>query len=197
MQSNQSLFRKGFLSLLIQLLAVFIIVAVSSCKNTGKKSGPSITSSDSLGFRMNCVRLTKAQIQAWVDSGWTNPSNSNRIKRLLLQFYSASAENATQNMQLITYPGKSFLDVYMSGKDYLAIDTSCVPKTLSGPVVVANNSLEFDSLKITNPNGTLKDFSFIRLKPAEQFPPYINFQIEVVRIVGTGEIVTEMKGTDP
>ena len=49
--------------------------------------------------------LSRAQLQAWVDSGWTKPGSAGRINTLLLQFYSADATGIASNMQLNSYPG--------------------------------------------------------------------------------------------
>ena len=133
-------------------------------------------------FKMNCVILSKAQVKAWVDSGWTNPANPNRIKKLLLQFYSADAASAGNNMQLVSYPGKSMTQVQGGGKTILAIDTTCVAKTLAGPTAFANNWVDLDGLKIIKADGNLEEFDFVRFKPSTVHSPYISFDIEIVRL---------------
>jgi hypothetical protein len=134
-------------------------------------------------FSMNCVMLTRAQMQAWVDSGWTKPGSTGKINTLLLQFYSADAAGISSNMQLTSYPGSSATDFKTSGNALLAIDTSCKAKTFSGKVILANNQISFDALKVFNEDGTLKDFDFIRFTPQSfsQISEYITFNASVVK----------------
>ena len=102
-------------------------------------------------------------------------------KKLLLQFYTADAASAGSNMQLVSYPGKSMTQVQGGGKSILAIDTTCVAKTLSGPTAFANNWVDLDGLKIIKADGTLEVFDFVRFIPNTTYPPYISFDIEIVR----------------
>ena len=95
-------------------------------------------------------------------------------------------------MQLVVYPGQTNTDVKLNGKQETLIDTSCAGKSISGPLIFANISLNIDSLKILNSDGTLKDFDFIRLIPVQDYSPYINFKIEIVT---RGETQT-MQGRD-
>lgn len=134
-------------------------------------------------FSMNCITLTKAQLQVWVDSGWTKPENPGRIKTLLLQFYSADAGSMNTNMQLTAYPGTSATDVKISGNTLLATDSTCKPVKFSGRVILANNLAELDSLKVFNADGTLKDFDFVRFTPQTfgQNSSYITFNAAVIK----------------
>lgn len=189
--------------------AKFAVVAalvffLGSCQDEKKqdadkeKAGSSLVGQQPITVQMNCVKLTKQQIQVWVDSGWTNPANPGTlIRRILLQFYSADATGLDANMQLMSYPGTSYTNVYVGGKTNLEIDTSCSPMTLTGPVVLANNFVNFKDLKITNADGTLNDFTFIRFKPIKTHPPYLNFEVEVVRVVGAQEQIISTEGSDP
>ena len=155
------------------------------CTSQDKKKG----GDDAIGsFKMNCVILTKAQVQAWVDSGWTKPDNPNKIKKILLQFYSLNVSDVGNNMQLLAYPGKSITNVYPGGKQTLMRDTIC-SKTFSGPAAFGNNSLNIDDLKIINPDGSLNDFDFVRFIPTQQYAEYINFNIEIVRL-GKTEVLS-------
>jgi hypothetical protein len=176
MQKNHFVSPRTLVRVLVFLLLPSLLF-LSSCK-------------DKKEFKINCVLLTKAQIQTWVDSGWTKPADANRIKSLLLQFYSGDASSANSNMQLITYPGKSMNDVKVNGQKILGIDTTCVAKKLTGKVVFANNMVGLSNLKIFNPDGTLNDFDYIRFIPEQKFPPYINFAIEIVRKEGV-EVVKD------
>lgn len=188
MNRNFFLFKKSNRIYLLLLVAFTVVFSLYSCK--GKDQGKQDTT-----FKMNCVTLTKADIQKWVDKGWTKPDNPDRIKVLLFQFFSQDPSKMYNNMQLIAYPGSSGTNVIMEGKTTLKIDSTCVAKAFTSETIIANNSFNFDSLKITNPDGSLNDFDFIRLRPANDYPPYINFQVEIVR-VGVTETVSS-RGTDP
>jgi|SRR5436190_148528 len=181
MQKSTS-FTTKILSLLFPgFLTFFIISSLLSCTGTDNKSEKnSLTdqSDTTKGLKLNCVILTKAQVQAWVDSGWTKPGA--QIKELVFQPFIADVNAINANMQLVVYPGQSSIDVKLYGKQELAIDTSCTGKRISGPLTLGNLSMKFDSLKILNPDGSLKDFDFIRFVPAQDHPPHINFNFEVV-----------------
>lgn len=162
-----------FVISLALIVTLFWVCNAGDKKKEGEETAPP--------FKMNCVILTRAQVQAWVDSGWTNPANSNRIKKILLQFYTADAASAGSNMQIVSFPGKSMTQVQGGGKSILAIDTTCVAKTLSGPTAFANNWVDLDALKIIKADGTLETFDFVRFKPSTTYTPYISFTIEIVR----------------
>jgi hypothetical protein len=135
-----------------------------------------------------------------VNKGWTNPSYpDSMIKKVLLQFYSTDPSNVNANMQLVAYPGKSYSHVYKDGQTILAIDTVCSPVNISDTTILANNYFNFDALQITQPNGSLKPFSFIRFIPNhEDRKPYISFTIEVVTVVEDKEqVLSTLKTTDP
>ena len=133
--------------------------------------------------------LSRAQMQAWVDSGWTRPGAAGKINTLLLQFYTADASGIASNMQLTSYPGSSATDFKTSGNALLAIDTTCKAKTFSGKIILANNQISFDALKVFNTDGTLKEFDFIRFTPQSfsQISEYITFNAEVIK-AGVTEI---------
>ena len=186
-----------FVFSLVLVTALFWVC--NSGTNQDDKKESSLVASTNL--KMNCVILTKAQVQTWVDSGWTDKTKpENLIKKILLQFYGASGADPGDQMQLMAYPGKSYLNVYPGGKQVLGIDTTCVAQEYSGDYILGNTYADFDLLKITNPDGTLIDFSFVRFKPAQNFPPYINFTMEVVKEVGGVKTVMYTLsggGTDP
>ncbi|GEM_PF-1195723 len=181
-----------------------VLLALGSCKDDKRTAaeGSQSTQLTMEAFQMNCVIMTKAQVQKWVDSGWTNPANSNTlVKRILLQFYSANGGNAGKNMQLYAIPSRTYTNVYLHGRETLQIDTTCTPVDLSGPVALANNYVGFSALGITNADGSLKDFDFIRFKPrvSQQYAPYLVFDVEVVKIVDSKEtlLFSDTEGTDP
>lgn len=168
----------------IALFSLFLLITLSifSCGSDDKKKDDPKDPEEKAAskFKMNCVILTRAQIQKWVDSGWTAPG-PNKINKLVYQFYSADPSGLKDNMQLVCYPGKSLTNVYGDGESIMGIDTQCTAKEFTGPVILANNSQNFDNLKITKADGTLEAFDFIRLIPEQKYPPYITFKTEVVR----------------
>lgn len=172
-----------FLPVLVSCFAVATIV--TSCADDSKT--PLATDAhEKKEFKMNCVRLNRAQLQAWVDSGWTRPGSAGRINTLLLQFYSADAAGIASNMQLTSYPGSSATDFRTNGNALLAIDTTCKAKSFSGKVILANNQISFDALKVFKEDGTLKDFDYIRFTPQSfsQISEYITFNAEVIKSDG-------------
>lgn len=184
MRIPRSTRQKALPFLSIILIGSLLIFAIPACKEGGKKGSDSDTSNhhSSRGFKMNCVILTKAQVQNWVDSGWTKPGSKDKINNLLLQFYTGDAKNVNTNMQLLAYPGNSLMDIKLSGQTILGSDSTCVSKKLSDAIIFSNNEIAIDSLKIFNTDGSLVDFDFIRFVP-EQFkenPAYINFSVEVI-----------------
>jgi hypothetical protein len=176
MQTNQTSIGRSAIKL-FALLMFSSFIFLAACKDRHDGDG----SPGSKEFKMNCVILTYAQVQAWVDSGWTKPDNPDRIRELSLQFYSANLSSLNSNMQLVCYPGKTATDVHASGKTVLAIDTVCVSKPRSGETIFGNNIAYLEALKIINPDGTLNKFDYIRFTPAQAYPPYINFSVEIVR----------------
>ncbi len=195
---HQNFLPPGLNFFLTPFLAFLIITGFIGCKDNKKENDNSpYVQTGIAGFKMNCVILNKSQIQVWVDSGWTNPAYPNRIKTLLFQFYTASGANASENMQLITYPGQNLMDVRMTGKANLTIDTSCTSLDLSGAAILANNSINIKDLKILNTDGTLKDFDFIRLRPVMGPGEYVSFEIEVVKRVEKKESILMKEATHP
>ncbi|MEN9548493.1 MAG: hypothetical protein RIR12_1084 [Bacteroidota bacterium] len=127
---------------------------------------------------INCVIINRAQIQNWVDSGWTKPGSKGKIKEVVLQFSSSAGGNT---YQLIGYPGDGPASVHSTGKISLQSDTACTAKSYSKEIVLGNNILRFDNLNIINASdGSLNKFDYIRLTPEQEYPPYINFKVEVV-----------------
>lgn len=175
--------RYFLLPFIVSLLTVTTLL--TSCADDSKT--PLATDApEKKEFKMNCVRLNRAQVQAWVDSGWTKPGSAGKINTLLLQFYSADAAGIASNMQLTSYPGSSATDFRTNGNALLAIDTTCKAKTFSGKVILANNQISFDALKIFKEDGTLKDFNYIRFTPQSfsQISEYITFNAEVIKSDG-------------
>ena len=171
------------------IAAIFLMTFLFSSCADDKKAPLAADSPEKKEFKMNCVMLSRAQMQAWVDSGWTRPGAAGKINTLLLQFYTADASGIASNMQLTSYPGSSATDFKTSGNALLAIDTTCKAKTFSGKIILANNQISFDALKVFNTNGSLKEFDFIRFTPQSfsQISEYITFNAEVIK-AGVTEI---------
>ena len=171
------------------IAAIFLMAFLFSSCADDKKAPLAADSPEKKEFKMNCVMLSRAQMQAWVDSGWTRPGAAGKINTLLLQFYTADASGIASNMQLTSYPGSSATDFKTSGNALLAIDTTCKAKTFSGKIILANNQISFDALKVFNTDGTLKEFDFIRFTPQSfsQISEYITFNAEVIK-AGVTEI---------
>ena len=187
-------------------LALFCIVPVFlllfSCNQEDKK-GPDkqLELTATTGLKMNCVVLTRVQVQKWVARGWTDPTKPDSlIKKILLQFYTADAANGNNNMQLVTYPAKNYTTVYPQGEEVARIDSTCVAIQLTGKTTLGNNYISLKRLGILNPNGTLKEFSFIRFRPVQDrphFDNYVTFTVEVVQVAGDTETIMYSTETDP
>lgn len=164
-----------FISSLVAVSLLFI-----TC-NDEKEHEPDVPKSP----KINCVILSRAQLQAWVDSGWTKPGTTDQINEVILQFFGT---NGGSSLRLIGYPGTGATSVRSSGKITLVIDTTCTVKPFTGDVIFGNNILKFDNLGIFNREGGLNKFDYVRLTPEQMYPPYVNFKVEVVnREQGSGE----------
>jgi len=177
----------------------FLITCFIACNNDKVEGEKTSMAAPTTTIQMNCALLDRSQVQVWVDSGWTNPENPSKLmKKILLQFYTADAANTGTNMQLMSFPGKSYTDIYNNGKNYLKIDTTCKPMILTGPTSLSNNYINFEKLGITDAKGNLTEFDFIRLRPVKVYSPYINFEIEIVRLTKEGtEVMAKGGSTDP
>jgi len=185
----------GNTRMLLPAIALFLTLTILliSCSDD-KKEAVGQGEPSKKEFSMSPVTLTRAQLQAWVDSGWTKPDNPGRIKTLLLQFYSADAGSMNANMQLTAYPGTTATDVKISGNTLLAADSSSKPVKFSGRVILANNLADLDSLKVFNADGTLKEFDFVRFTPQtfSRNTAYVTFNADVVK--KGGELETGVSG---
>ena len=168
------------------------ILVLTSCKGQ-PKDNTDLTRE----FKMNCVIMNKSQFQAWVDSGWTKPSDPGKIRTVLFQFYSPEGAEASQNMTLLAYPGNTWSNVIVNGRTDLTIDTACVPLKLAGKTVLANNVVNIKTLNILNEDGTLTDFDFIRFRPVKVHGEYVSFAFEVIKMVDNRETYLEKDDTNP
>lgn len=180
MKKNPSSTGRPVLLHLFFLLTTTASLLLVSCGGGDKTpAGAAAPESGPTEFKMNCVMLSRAQVQSWVDSGWTKAGG---VKEILLQFYSGSAADAATNMQLIAYPGESALLVKKNGRQLLAVDTTCKPVTFSGPVVLSNIQVMIDKLGILNEDGTLKSFDHISFTPVKfsRSEEYVTFNAQVI-----------------
>ncbi|MCX6316847.1 MAG: hypothetical protein NTW29_06130 [Bacteroidetes bacterium] len=189
MKKTTTLTGNGRIAKLFLLLLVSASLIIMSCKNGDDNSG----GGDPKELKLNCVSLSRAQVQAWVDSGWTKDSQTS-IKQLLLQPYSKDASGVMGNMGLVAYPGQTINNVKLGGKSILTIDTTCKGLTVTGPVIFSDNTMSLSALKIFNPDGTLNKFDYILFTPVKfsRDSEYVTFKVEVYR---DGR-VDEGSGTD-
>src|SRR5512147_1128895 len=146
---HQNFLLKGLKKLIQFFLSCLLLTIFNVCKYNKKYESKESSVMAVKSFQMNCVRLERNQVQAWVDSGWTNPANQSALmKKILLQFYSDDASNASTNMQLRSFPGKTYTDIYAGGKNTLKIDTTCTALMLTGPASLSNNYISIADLDI-------------------------------------------------
>jgi hypothetical protein len=158
-------------------LVLFIAITFAACKDGDDPAG-----GGDKEFKLSCVNLSRAQVQAWVDSGWTKDSQTS-IRQLLLQPYSSNLADVSSNMTLVAYPGITWESVRLGGKSVLVADTTCKALTITGPVIFSDNTIQLSKLKIFNPDGTLNKFDFVRFVP-QRFSmnqEYVSYTVEVVR----------------
>ncbi|MBL7730527.1 MAG: hypothetical protein JNM88_05065 [Chitinophagaceae bacterium] len=190
MKENTPVSMKRLLAKLFLFFAVALLLTTSSCNNDDSGGGDA-------EIKVNCVKLTKDQVQKWVSAGWTNPADSNRIKDIVLQFYFDGNMGEDAKLKLVGYPGQSADQVIVAGKTVLDADTSCQATVISGETIFSDNMISLKALDILDEQGQLKDFDYIRFTP-ERYPAdrtYINYKVEVV-IKGVPKAV-EGDGTWP
>lgn len=174
---------------------IFSLLLLNACNsNNTKEEG--IDSDIFHVFKMNCTRLTKAQIQTWIDSGWTKSPTP--ITKILLQCYSEDIKKGNKNMQLITYPSVDYLHAKANGEQIAAIDNNCKELKLTSKVVFGNNYLDIASLDIFNTDGTLKDFDYIQITPTLNAKGlYLTFEAEVIPPKGAPKLPPKKVPSDP
>ena len=128
----------------------------------------------SASFKMNCVTLTKDQMQQKITAAGTK-----KLKVMLLQCHSLASSSLSTNMQLMAYPGQSINNVGYVGKDLLSIDRTCGP--IDFPIVqFANNIIDLVEYGIVKADGTIGDFTTVRFIPSAEHAPVISFVVELV-----------------
>lgn len=202
-KTNRCLANAGTIKYMLVLTTLSLTFLFTACNNGEKKKTEPTTLSQAAPsgaaeFQMNCVMLSRAQVQAWVDSGWTKPGSSDEIKNIMLQFFSPDVAKSNSNMSLIGYPALAPDNVKQGGKVELQVDNTCTVQSFSGPVIFGNNEVLISNLDILNPDGTLKDFEFIRFTPQQttKFGQYMTFKVETVN-KGTAKLSGGDGGTFP
>ncbi len=178
MRNNQLFFRHRII--LVAAFTGFVLMAffIPACK--GKKSvgsGKALFADSTFGIQS--LKLSKAAVQQWVDSGWTNPADTNKINKLLIQFYSVNP-STSDHLQLLVYPGKNMMNVHLGGQQVLTVDSSSGKVGINQPIVFANNVIDLSAIGIIKGDGTLTNFDYVIFKPVLAHAPYLVFAVSVV-----------------
>lgn len=179
-------FSRGSYSLPVFVIAsvIVLITFLYSCGSNPKKEPQAFGGEIPKGASssISCLKLTKAQIQTWVDSGWTNPNSEGAINEILFQFYSPDVALSSSNLDLIAMPGSSISTVKKTGKLTLGIDSTCTSLSVSGGAILSNIQAMISSVDIFNNDGTLKNFDYLRLTPVRYSKDndYISFNMQVI-----------------
>jgi hypothetical protein len=150
-------------------------------------------------FTLPTLIMTRAQLQVWVDNGWTKPGTPGVITTILLQFYSSDVAKISSDMQLVAYPRQANGIVYVDGQTILAIDSTKEPLLITGAAIFANNQIGIASLGILNEDGSLNNFEYLQFTPERypKNPEYINYIVVVVRTEQRAEAGAEAETTWP
>lgn len=172
------------LPLLLIAFIVTTITLLNACGGNSKKAPQAFSGEAPKGgaASISCLKLTRAQLQTWVDSGWTKPGTEGAVSEILFQFYSPDAGATSSNLHLIAYPGSSSTSLKRTGKQVLEADTACTGLTITGGMILSNIQLALSTLDIFNNDGTLKEFDYLRLTPVRfsKDNDYISFNVEKV-----------------
>lgn len=164
---------------------IFSLLFLLSCQSNKEKQKPDDAALWPV-FKMNCTMLSRAQIQTWVDSGWTKPGDP--VTKILLQFYSEDTKKANKNMQLAVYPSKGYLKAYRNGEQFAAIDKKCKELKLESKVIFGNNYFTIKNLKLFKPDGTLEKFDYLKIMPqVGRDGKYLTFKAQKIELIGTEE----------
>jgi hypothetical protein len=175
MFTSQFSFKKGtcmYFSLLIMGLNTLFLASCKSKEETPKD------------FLMYCRQLNKTDIQnSWVSKDWTRPGNANFITQLWF-----NVNKIDTKIQIDVNPMKSYDQFILGGGITLSRDTDC-SESLPANAEYVDNWVSFDSLHLTNPDGSLINFDLVRLTPSKDYPPYVNYKIEVISTAGGSDNV--------
>lgn len=153
---------------LLLLIMALGLLPLNSCKE--KK--PSESGAD---FLMYCRQLDKADVQVWADKKWTAKGDPNFITQLWFK-----VNKIDTKIQIDVDPMKSYNEFIPGGKVELSRETSC-QQSLPDNAEYPDSWISMDALHlVANDAGNLINFSFVRLTPAQTYPPYVNYKAEVI-----------------
>ena len=166
MQRSKFSFKKSIELSLSVVIAVALLLNISSCKGKKADFGPS------------CIILENTTINnAWVTPGYTSPGSSNIIDYLkFITAYNPITGDFKVSVQAFKGDNSK-----IGGLVKLNTGVGC-PVTLP-PVSVGENIIDLSTLDILETNGTLKNFDYIKLTPkvyVYEHENYLTFAIEVV-----------------
>lgn len=146
------------------------------------------------GIKIRVVQLDREVIQKWLEQGLNGRATGDSAARVLLQFYTATAEK-DEGLGLLAYPANSYTSVHIKGRTVLrSVDTAAV--SFSGEAILANNFFFLNWLNlIDSTNGRLTDFKYVTFRPIKGESNYIVFDAEVTK--SNGEKVFYSRITDP
>jgi len=158
MQTSHFLQKKSNWFLLIFTIGLFSLAGITSCKSGNSAKNPT------------CVKFTKAQVQKWVKSGFTDSANKDYITAV--QFRTAYA-----------FPGSIF-QVYIIGQrkdgsfvnesltELETIDTCKTAGKLSEYIFLGAIPATMSELGILNSTGQVNEnFQFLKLVPYDYKDP--------------------------
>ena len=181
MKKNFSI--KANRKLLLCFIAILYMLFIVSCGNN----------KDIKSKSDNCITMTRTQVQAWLQTGWPIPGNSNFVPYLFFTPIPGS------NIKVDVYPTDKD-DVVQYGKRLpMKISSMSPPCSFPAGLKIVPNYYDFSKEGFTDASGNLIPFDFLRLrpKPCPDNTAYMNFDVEIVTSSGGTEIVTAKGETKP
>jgi hypothetical protein len=178
MQKSQFSFKKNFW-LLPVIVAAFFIVTDTSCKPVKKSNIPT------------CVKITKAQLQKWVDKGYTDRGNKDYIK--IVRFKTAYAFPGTGFRVFVIGQRRDGSLINESLTELTPVDTcDKVHIKLSDFIFTGTNQSVWSDMKVLKSNGTLIDsLMYLKLTPFDynDSATKLNFLAYDFYLVKTGGVI--------
>ncbi len=163
------------------LLIINLTGGITSCAPGNKAFGP-----------VQCMQITKSNMQQWVRKGWTTPGDADFITKLV--FIPVFDDNG-KDIKVTVYPVKNIDEIINNGDKELEVDQSCSQNL--PPFALGRNYIDFKLLKLTDAYGKFTDFSFIRLTPGIDPSGILNFTVDVIKEDGSGEHSTARAVANP
>lgn len=171
-------------------LAIFFLILSSSlllsCKSGNKSDEDSEELTGGGGkkkFELHGLRYDSAQISKWLDS--TN------YKKCVFQFYTENLKKPTDDLSLVSYILKSD-DTWANAAspDMLKIVKDSVYK-FEGITMLGNieKSIRIFAKNLKNPDGTIKPFTYVYLKPKLDASNHLTYIIHSIVKAGKVEIL--------